>query len=57
LLIRFRNVLVHDYLEINDGIVQAVVTKDSINNNFCLGFTQSVGTMSLCFGKLLPTLS
>ena len=26
-IIAFRNVLVHDYLEINDGIVQAVVTK------------------------------
>ncbi|MCK9396693.1 MAG: DUF86 domain-containing protein [Methylobacter sp.] len=26
-MVGFRNVLVHDYLEINDGIVQAVVTK------------------------------
>ena len=26
-IVGFRNVLVHDYLEINDGIVQAVVTK------------------------------
>lgn len=26
-IIGFRNVLVHDYLDINDGIVQAVVTK------------------------------
>ncbi|MCK5120401.1 MAG: DUF86 domain-containing protein [Methylococcales bacterium] len=26
-IIGFRNVLVHDYLDINDGVVQAVVTK------------------------------
>ena len=26
-IVGFRNVLVHDYLDINDGIVQAVVTK------------------------------
>ena len=26
-IIGFRNVLVHDYLDINDGIVQAVITK------------------------------
>ena len=26
-MVGFRNVLVHDYLDINDGIVQAVVTK------------------------------
>ena len=26
-ILGFRNVLVHDYLDINDGIVQAVVTK------------------------------
>jgi uncharacterized protein YutE (UPF0331/DUF86 family) len=26
-IIGFRNVLVHDYLDVNDGIVQAVVTK------------------------------
>jgi len=26
-IVGFRNVLVHDYLEINDGIVQSVVTK------------------------------
>ncbi|MGZ8919326.1 MAG: type VII toxin-antitoxin system HepT family RNase toxin [Methylobacter sp.] len=26
-IVGFRNVLVHDYLEINDGIVKAVVTK------------------------------
>jgi len=27
-IIGFRNVLVHDYLDVNDGIVQAVVTKN-----------------------------
>ena len=26
-IVGFRNVLVHDYLDINDGIVQAIVTK------------------------------
>jgi uncharacterized protein YutE (UPF0331/DUF86 family) len=26
-IVGFRNVLVHDYLEINDGIVQSVITK------------------------------
>ena len=26
-IVDFRNVLVHDYLEINDNIVQAIVTK------------------------------
>ncbi len=26
-IVGFRNVLVHDYLDLNDGIVQAVVTK------------------------------
>ena len=26
-IIGFRNVLVHDYLDVNDGVVQAVVTK------------------------------
>ena len=26
-IVGFRNVLVHDYLDVNDGIVQAVVTK------------------------------
>ncbi|WNB74514.1 type VII toxin-antitoxin system HepT family RNase toxin [Methylomonas koyamae] len=26
-IIGFRNVLVHDYLDVNDGIVQAIVTK------------------------------
>lgn len=26
-IVGFRNVLVHDYLDINDGIVQAVITK------------------------------
>lgn len=26
-IIGFRNVLVHDYLDLNDGIVQAVITK------------------------------
>jgi uncharacterized protein YutE (UPF0331/DUF86 family) len=43
-IVGFRNVLVHDYLEINDGIVQSVVTKKhyAILENLILKWRQEM---------------
>jgi uncharacterized protein YutE (UPF0331/DUF86 family) len=43
-IIGFRNVLVHDYLEINDGIVQSVVTQRhyAIMENLILKWRQEM---------------
>jgi len=46
-IVGFRNVLVHDYLEINDGIVQAVVTKKhyAIMENLILDWQQALASL------------
>lgn len=43
-IVAFRNVLVHDYLEINDGIVQAVIIKRhyAILENLILQWQQAL---------------
>jgi len=46
-IVGFRNVLVHDYLEINDGIVQAVVTKKhyAIMENLILDWQKALASL------------
>jgi len=46
-IVGFRNVLVHDYLELNDGIVQAVITKRhyAIIENLFIEWRQALESM------------
>jgi len=46
-IIGFRNVLVHDYLDINDGVVQAVVTQ----KHYAV-----MGDLALTWRKALDTI-
>ena len=47
-IIGFRNVLVHDYLDINDGIVQAVIEKRhyAILENLILEWQQALSLLN-----------